>query len=52
MSRADVHHPEDAIMTDAPKSAMRNDTEGFFKNESKMLDFTCSDVDSMRRLAE
>jgi glutamine synthetase len=39
-------------MTDATKAAMRDDTEGFFKNESKMLDFTCSNVNSMRRLAK
>jgi hypothetical protein len=38
ISRANVHHPEDAIMTDAPEAAMRNDTEDSSRIESKMLE--------------
>jgi len=43
MLRADVHHPEDAIMTDAPKAAMRNDTEN--RSRKRARHFTCGDVD-------
>jgi hypothetical protein len=35
VSRADMHHLGDAIMTDAPKAAMRNDTEKFPRKNMK-----------------